>query len=131
MKTLKCLAVVLGFLAGAPAADAQEEALITFSVMKPELTVKLAQAVMEACRAEGDGEHDHRRGERQHRGRADALADGAAQGEDAAGAHQEGADDMAAQLARVVAGLPADIVLAPGHGCGAQRDADIANPASQ
>ncbi|MEQ8357150.1 MAG: heme-binding protein [Kiloniellaceae bacterium] len=53
MKTLRCLAVVLGFLAGAPAAGAQEDALITFSVMKPELTVKLAQAVMEACRAEG------------------------------------------------------------------------------
>jgi len=46
-------ALALGVLAGGTAASAQEEALVTFQVMKPEIAVKLAQAAMESCRAKG------------------------------------------------------------------------------
>jgi len=53
VKIIRCLALASGLLALVPAAGAQEEALISFPVMKPEMTVKLATAVMESCRAEG------------------------------------------------------------------------------
>ena len=43
----------LGMTAGSTAASAQEEALVTFSIMKPEIAMKLAQAAMEDCRAKG------------------------------------------------------------------------------
>jgi uncharacterized protein GlcG (DUF336 family) len=49
-------AVALGLLtAGSTAASAQDdsEALVSFSVMKPEIAVKLAQAAMADCRAKG------------------------------------------------------------------------------
>ncbi len=47
-------AVALGLLtAGSTAATAQDEALVSFSVMKPEIAVKLAQAAMESCRGKG------------------------------------------------------------------------------
>jgi len=47
-------ALSLGLLAaGGSAANAQDEALATFQVMKPEIAVKLAQAAMEDCRARG------------------------------------------------------------------------------
>ena len=55
MKPIRHLALVLGVLtAGATAAQAQEEseALITFSIMKPEIAVKLAEATLESCRAQ-------------------------------------------------------------------------------
>jgi uncharacterized protein GlcG (DUF336 family) len=54
VKSIRYLALVLGVcVSAAPAARAQEDALVTFSVMKPEITVKLAQAAMESCRAKG------------------------------------------------------------------------------
>jgi len=46
-------ALALTVLAGGTAASAQEEALVTFQVMKPEIAVKLAQAAMESCRGKG------------------------------------------------------------------------------
>ena len=52
--TIRQAALALAFaLAAAPAAQAQDEALISFSVMKPEIAVKLAQAAMESCRGKG------------------------------------------------------------------------------
>lgn len=55
MKNMRYLAVALGLVTAAAAlpAKAQEDALVTFSVMKPEIAVTLAQAAMESCRAEG------------------------------------------------------------------------------
>jgi uncharacterized protein GlcG (DUF336 family) len=56
VKPIRHLALVLGvFAAGTTAAQAQEEseALVTFSIMKPEIAVKLAEAALESCRAEG------------------------------------------------------------------------------
>jgi uncharacterized protein GlcG (DUF336 family) len=53
VKIIKCAALACGLLTLAPAASAQEESLISFQVMKPELSMKLAQAAMESCRAEG------------------------------------------------------------------------------
>ena len=58
MKKFRHLALALftagGLLtAGATAASAQDEALVSFSVMKPEIAVKLAQAAMESCRGQG------------------------------------------------------------------------------
>lgn len=48
------LAVALGTLVAAgPAAKAQEGALVPFSVMKPEITVKAAQAALASCREQG------------------------------------------------------------------------------
>ena len=46
MKFIRALAVALGTMTAASAASAQEEALVSFSVMKPEITVKLAQAAV-------------------------------------------------------------------------------------
>ncbi|WP_340119504.1 heme-binding protein [Pelagibius sp. 7325] len=58
MKNIRQLALApalsLGLLAtGGGTASAQEEALVTFQVMKPEIAVKLAQAAMEDCRGKG------------------------------------------------------------------------------
>lgn len=56
MKSICHLAIAAGLLAvSAGTAKAQEEsdALVTFAVMKPEIAVKLAQATLESCRAEG------------------------------------------------------------------------------
>lgn len=56
MKPIRHLALALGVLAaGAAAAHAQDdsEALVSFSIMKPEIAVKLAEATLESCRAEG------------------------------------------------------------------------------
>jgi uncharacterized protein GlcG (DUF336 family) len=56
VKSIRHFAVACGLLAAASStAGAQEEseALVTFSVMKPEIAVKLAEAAMEHCRAEG------------------------------------------------------------------------------
>jgi len=56
VKTILYLAVAGVLVAGsAGVAQAQEdsEALVTFSVMKPEVAMKLAQATLESCRAEG------------------------------------------------------------------------------
>ncbi len=53
MKSIRCLAVVLGALIAAATARAQDEALVSFSVMKPEITMKLAEAALAACREQG------------------------------------------------------------------------------
>ena len=54
MKSIRCLAVALGVLTAAgSAASAQEEALVSFSVMKPEIAVKLATAALDNCRGQG------------------------------------------------------------------------------
>jgi uncharacterized protein GlcG (DUF336 family) len=54
MKSIRCLVAALGILTAADAsAQAQEEALVSFSVMKPEITVKIAQAALESCRDKG------------------------------------------------------------------------------
>ncbi len=54
MKSIKSLAVALGILTAAGStASAQEEALVSFSIMKPEIAVKLAEGALEKCRAEG------------------------------------------------------------------------------
>ncbi len=56
MKPIRHLAAAFGILAAAgTAAQAQDdsEALVSFSVMKPEIAVKLAEAALESCRAEG------------------------------------------------------------------------------
>ena len=56
MKPIRHLALALGIvIAGTAGAAAQEEseALVSFSVMKPEIAVKLAEAAMESCREEG------------------------------------------------------------------------------
>jgi uncharacterized protein GlcG (DUF336 family) len=54
VKIIRHLTLACGIaLAAAPAAKAQEEALVSFSVMKPEITVKLAEAALESCRAKG------------------------------------------------------------------------------
>ena len=56
MKSIRHLALALGIVtAGTAGAAAQEEseALVSFSVMKPEIAVKLAEAAMESCREEG------------------------------------------------------------------------------
>lgn len=55
MKSFRPLALGLSLVACASGAQAQEEseALVTFAVMKPEIAVKLAQATLESCRAEG------------------------------------------------------------------------------
>jgi uncharacterized protein GlcG (DUF336 family) len=56
VKSIRNLAVALGVLtAAASAAQAQEdsEALVSFSVMKPEITVKLAEAALASCRGQG------------------------------------------------------------------------------
>jgi len=54
VKSIRHLTLACGIaLAAAPAATAQEEALVSFSVMKPEITVKLAEAALESCRAKG------------------------------------------------------------------------------
>ena len=55
MKSIRYLAFALGLFGAASAAQAQDEseALVSFSVMKPEIAVKLAQAALESCRGEG------------------------------------------------------------------------------
>jgi len=54
VKSIRYLTLAAGLaLAATPAAQAQEEALVTFQVMKPETAVKLAQAALEDCRARG------------------------------------------------------------------------------
>lgn len=53
MKSIRCLAVVLGALFAAATARAQDEALVSFSVMKPEITIKLAEAALAVCREQG------------------------------------------------------------------------------
>jgi len=56
VKPIRHLALALGIvIAGTAGAAAQEEseALVSFSVMKPEIAVKLAEAAMESCREEG------------------------------------------------------------------------------
>ncbi|MEO3430483.1 heme-binding protein [Pelagibius sp. CAU 1746] len=58
VKSIRRLAVsgtlAFGVLTGGGlAAKAQDEALVSFSVMKPEIAVKLAQAAMESCRGKG------------------------------------------------------------------------------
>lgn len=54
MKSIRYLAVALGALTSVgSAASAQEEALVSFSVMKPETTVKLAEAALASCREQG------------------------------------------------------------------------------
>lgn len=56
MKSIRQLAAAGSLLlAASSAATAQEdsEALVTFSVMKPEIAVTLAEAAMKHCRAEG------------------------------------------------------------------------------
>lgn len=55
MKSIRHLAIVLGIFIAVPAAQAQDdsEALVSFSVMKPEIAVKLAQAALAKCRADG------------------------------------------------------------------------------
>jgi uncharacterized protein GlcG (DUF336 family) len=55
VKNIRCLAVALGVVTAAAAvpAQAQDGALVSFSVMKPEIAVKLAEAAMERCRSEG------------------------------------------------------------------------------
>ncbi len=54
MKHLTVAAAILALSSAVAApALAQEEALVTFRAMKPELAVKLAQAAMAACRKEG------------------------------------------------------------------------------
>lgn len=54
MKSIRCLAVALGVLTAAgSAASAQEEALVSFSVMKPEIAIKLAEAALASCRGQG------------------------------------------------------------------------------
>lgn len=54
MKSIRQAVLALGIIAAAaPAAKAQEEALVSFSVMKLEITVKLAEATLESCRAKG------------------------------------------------------------------------------
>lgn len=56
MKSIRHLALALGIvIAGTAGAAAQEEseALVSFSVMKPEIAVRLAEAAMESCREEG------------------------------------------------------------------------------
>jgi len=52
---IRSMTIALGLLAAGAAAQAQEEseALVTFSSMKPEIAVKLAEATMESCREEG------------------------------------------------------------------------------
>ncbi len=54
MKKLMVAAAILALSAASAApVQAQEEALVTFHAMKPELAVKLAQAALAACRREG------------------------------------------------------------------------------
>jgi uncharacterized protein GlcG (DUF336 family) len=56
VKSIRHLAIGVGLLVistGAAQAQAESEALVTFAVMKPEVAVKLAQATLESCRAEG------------------------------------------------------------------------------
>jgi uncharacterized protein GlcG (DUF336 family) len=54
VKSIRYLAVALGALTSVgSAASAQEEALVSFSVMKPETTVKLAEAALASCREQG------------------------------------------------------------------------------
>jgi uncharacterized protein GlcG (DUF336 family) len=56
VKPIRHLAAAFGILAATvTAAQAQDEseALVSFSVMKPEIAVKLAEAALESCRAEG------------------------------------------------------------------------------
>jgi uncharacterized protein GlcG (DUF336 family) len=56
VKSIRYLALAFSvFAAGAATAQAQEEsdALIAFSVMKPEIALRLAEATMESCREEG------------------------------------------------------------------------------
>jgi len=54
VKNIRFLAVAVGVLtAAAVPAKAQDEALVSFSVMKPEIAMKLAEAAMTRCRAEG------------------------------------------------------------------------------
>lgn len=50
MRKIRGVAAVLGVLFVAGPATAQEEALVAFQVMKPEIAVKLAQAALESCR---------------------------------------------------------------------------------
>lgn len=55
MKCFRSLALALGLFGAASAAQAQDDsdALVSFSVMKPEIAVTLAQAALESCRGEG------------------------------------------------------------------------------
>ena len=56
MKSIRHLALALGIVTagnGGAAAQEESEALVSFSVMKPEIAVKLAEAAMESCREEG------------------------------------------------------------------------------
>ena len=55
MKLIRSLALAAVTLSAASAAQAQDDsdALVSFSVMKPEIAIKLAQAAMESCRGEG------------------------------------------------------------------------------
>jgi uncharacterized protein GlcG (DUF336 family) len=54
VKSIGYLAVAVGTLAVlGSAARAQDEALVSFSVMKPEITVKLAEAALASCREQG------------------------------------------------------------------------------
>jgi len=54
MKPIAIAGMALLFLGlGGGAVRAQDEALVTFKVMKPEIAVKLVQAALAACRAEG------------------------------------------------------------------------------
>lgn len=55
MKPVRHLALALTLFAAALPAEAQEEesdALISFSIMKPEIALRLAEAAMESCRDE-------------------------------------------------------------------------------
>lgn len=53
MKSIRCLVIALGALTAAgTAASAQEDALVSFSVIKPEVTVKLAEAALASCRGQ-------------------------------------------------------------------------------
>lgn len=53
MRSIRTLAMVSGILLATGSANAQDGALVSFQVMKPEIAVKLAQAALESCREQG------------------------------------------------------------------------------
>ena len=52
-KSLGTALAFCAFAAFVPAADAEDDALVSFKIMKPETALALAQGALERCRREG------------------------------------------------------------------------------